>query len=184
METDSFEARLAPVWVRAQAGDEAAYAAALALIAGRLRRYFASRLASRPDAVEDLVQETLLALHLRRGTHDGTAPVSNWVHGIAGHKLADYWRRHGRRDALHAPLETIAELADPRAGEEAAPARHDILALMRSLPAAQRAAIALTRLEGLSMAEASARSGVSVAALKVQVHRGLKRLGDLVRMQA
>jgi RNA polymerase sigma-70 factor (ECF subfamily) len=50
-----------------------------------------------------------------------------------------------------------------------------------ALPQAQRKAIEMTKLEGLTMAEASARSGASVSALKVQVHRGLKRLADLAR---
>jgi len=65
---DPFEAGLKPLWMRAQAGDEAAYREALRSIAGRLRGYFGRRLAALPDDVEDLVQETLLALHLQRGT--------------------------------------------------------------------------------------------------------------------
>ena len=61
------------------------------------------------------------------------------------------------------------------------PAQRDLALLLQALPAAQRSAIVMTRIEGLSMAEASGRSGVSVAALKVQVHRGLRRLAQLAK---
>jgi RNA polymerase sigma-70 factor (ECF subfamily) len=172
---------VAPLWRRAQAGDESAYREALTVIAARLRAYFARRLASMPDEVEDLVQETLLALHLKRGTHDPGLPVSHWIRAIAGYKLVDLWRRRGRREALHEPLEGFADiLAAPAQGEM--PARRDLEVLLRNLPDAQRNAIVLTKIEGLSVAEASQRNGVSVSALKVQVHRGLKRLATLVRV--
>ena len=178
---NAFEAELAPLWKRAQAGDEAAYRAALEAIAARLRGYFARRLLSVPHEVEDLVQETLLALHLRRGTHDAALPVSNWVYAIARHKLVDLWRRRGRREALHQPLDDSAVLPTPL--REELPARRDLEALLGALPEAQRLAITLMKIEGLSAAEASRRCGVSVSALKVRVHRGLKRLARLVRKE-
>jgi len=178
---DAFEAGLKPLWLRAQAGDEAAYRAALQRIAVHLRSFFGRRLQALPDDVEDLVQETLLALHLQRGTYDPALPVSAWVHAIARHKLVDLFRRRGRREALHEPLDGLAEADHPLAAADAQPARHDLTQLIETLPAAQQQAIVLTKIEGLSMAEASARTGVSVAALKVQVHRGLKRLAELVK---
>ncbi|HWM41923.1 MAG TPA: sigma-70 family RNA polymerase sigma factor [Burkholderiales bacterium] len=176
---NDFEAELGPLWKLAQAGDEAAYREALEAIAARLRGYFARRLLSVPHEVEDLVQETLLALHLRRGTHDSALPVSNWVYAIARHKLVDLWRRRGRREALHQPLDDTVALPAPL--REELPARRDLEALLGALPEAQRLAITLMKIEGLSAAEASRRSGVSVSALKVRVHRGLKRLAALVR---
>jgi RNA polymerase sigma-70 factor, ECF subfamily len=177
---DEFEAGLKPLWLRAQAGDEPAYREALARIAGRLRGFYRRRLAALPDDVEDLVQETLLALHLQRGTYDPSLPVSAWVHAIARHKLVDLWRRRGRTDALHVPLDDVAD-SMAASTPEAQPARRDLAVLLQALPAAQRDAIVMMKIEGLSVAEASARSGVSPSALKVQVHRGLRRLADLVR---
>jgi RNA polymerase sigma-70 factor, ECF subfamily len=176
-----FEAELAPLWKRAQAGDEAAYREALEAIAARLRGYFARRLLSVPHEVEDLVQETLLALHLRRGTHDAELPVSNWVYAIARHKLVDLWRRRSRREALHEPLDETASLHFPL--REELPARRDLEVLLGTLPEAQRLAIRLIKIEGLSVAEASQRSGVTVSALKVRVHRGLKRLAGRMRKE-
>jgi RNA polymerase sigma-70 factor (ECF subfamily) len=177
--SEDFESALKPLWVRAQRGDETAYRDALTLIAARLRGYFGRRLTLMPDEVEDLVQETLIVLHLQRATYDPALPVSAWVYAIARHKLVDMWRRRGRREALHESIDKL-DGEEPLAFEEQ-PARRDLLTLLDALPAAQRRAIALTKLEGLSLAEASARSGVSVAALKVQVHRGLKRLMILVK---
>lgn len=180
MVLDEFERGLAPLWVCAQAGDEAAYRQALLRIAARLRAYFARRLQAWPDETEDLVQETLLALHLQRGTYDPRWPVSAWMFAIARHKLVDLFRRHGRREALHEPLDELDEACHPASSGEPSAAR-DLALLLESLPPAQCAAIVMTRIEGLSMAEASGRSGVSVTALKVQVHRGLKRLALLAR---
>ena len=180
---DDFESGLKPLWLRAQAGDEAAYREALSRIATRLRRYFMRRLFALPDDVEDLVQETLLALHQQRGTYDPGLPVSAWVHAIARHKLVDLLRRRGRREALNEPLDELAEDQYLAAAPDEQPARRDLALLLATLPAAQRLAIVLTKIEGLSVAEAARRGGVSVSALKVQVHRGLKRLAVLVRTE-
>ncbi len=177
---DDFEAVLRPLWVRAQGGDEAAYREALRRIAVRLRGWLRRRLQSLPDEVEDLVQETLLAIHLQRGTYDPAVPVSRWVLAIARHKLIDLWRRRGRREALNDALDDVPEGALVAVSDEF-PVQRDLATLLGALPPAQQDAITMTKLVGLSMAEASARSGVSVSALKVQVHRGLKRLAELAR---
>lgn len=178
---DDFESGLKPLWMRAQSGDQTAYRESLSRIAARLRKYFARRLFALPDDVEDLVQETLLALHQQRGTYKPGLPVSAWVHAIARHKLVDLLRRRGRREALNDPLDDLAEDQQLAAAPDEQPARRDLALLLATLPAAQRLAIVLTKIEGLSVAEAAQRGGVSVSALKVQVHRGLKRLADRVR---
>ena len=177
---NDFESGLKPLWLSAQSGDEVAYRRCLVLLAGRLRGYFRRRLQSLPDEVEDLVQETLLALHLQRGTYDPTLPVSAWVLAIARHKLVDLWRRRGRRDNLHETLDDVDESLMVAAPDERE-AQRDLGRLLQTLPEAQRQAILLTKVEGLSVAEASQRTGASVSAIKVQVHRGLKRLADLVQ---
>lgn len=178
----AFEAALAALWRRGRDGDEAAYAESLRLLARRLRGWLMRRLGDRPDDVEDLLQETLLALHLQRGTWLAEVPVTAWAHAIVRHKLVDLWRRHGRTDALHDPVEALDELAhaapaDPR------PAQRDLHKLMDRLPEKQRRAIALTKLQGLSVAEAAGESGDSEANIKVLVHRGLKRLAELVQAE-
>lgn len=177
---DDFEAALRPLWEWARNGDDAAYKVALERIAERLRAWLRQRMQTLPDDVEDLVQETFLAIHLQRGTYDPEVPVSRWVLAIARYKLIDLWRRRGRREARHAALDEVPEGALPAVTEEL-PVQRDLETLLGALPQAQRKAIEMTKLKGLTMAEASERSGASVSALKVQVHRGLKRLAELAR---
>ena len=177
---EDFELRLRPLWSRAQAGDERAYRQALQLVADRLRGYFSRRMTGMSPDVEDLVQETLLALHLQRGTYDAGIPVTAWVHGIARHKLVDLWRRQGRSVRLFESFDDLPEALQPAVDDEGE-ARRDLALLLQALPAAQRQSIMDTRLEGLSVAEAALREGVSESAVKVNVHRGLKRLARLIR---
>lgn len=183
MQADDFEQSVKPLWLRAQAGDDAAYRDALAKIAARVRRFYSRRLQALPDEVEDLVQETLIALHVQRGTYDNSLPVSSWVFAIARHKLVDLWRRRGRKESLNDSLDELTEDQHPAVQQESA-SRRDLGVLLEQLPEAQKQAILLTKIEGLSLTEASDRSGVSVAALKVQVHRGLKQLAAIVRSEA
>lgn len=177
---EDFEHQLRPLWLSAQAGDEEAYRRALALVAERLRGYFARRMAGFSHDLEDLVQETLLALHLQRGTYDANVPVTAWVHGIARHKLVDLWRRRGRSERLFESFDELPEALHPVSRDEVQ-TRHDLRVLLDALPPAQRAAIVDTKLEGMSVADAARREGVSESAVKVNVHRGLKRLAKLIR---
>ena len=177
---NALESGLRTLWLRAQSGDEAAYREALLQIASRLRGYLRRRMQSLPDDVEDLVQETLLALHLQRGTYDPSLPVGAWVIAIARHKLVDLWRRRGRRDMLHESLDDVDEALLVAVHEDGG-ARRDLEKLLLELPEAQRVAIWLTKIDGLSVAEAAARTGASPSAIKVQVHRGIKRLAEMVK---
>lgn len=180
----AFEAELRPWWERGQSGDEAAYRHALSLIATRLRAYIRRRMAEQPDEVEDMVQEVLLSLHLHRGSYDGSVPVSAWVLAIARHRLIDEWRRRGRRPPTLALDSDTPEAWEPLAddgGRASHEARRDLQQLLQTLPAAQRRAIELTQLAGFSGVEAAAATGASESAIKVQVHRGLKRLAAQVR---
>lgn len=176
-----FEAQLAPLWARARGGDDAAYRAALTVIAARLRSYLRPRMAGLPDDVEDLVQEILLAIHLKRATHDPALPVSNWLHAIARYRLTDLYRRRGRRGPPPEGLDGI-EVAAPEGAEgaQAMTARRDLAHLLGTLPDGQRIAIELVKVEGLSTEEAAARMGITVTSLKVRVHRGLQRLMQAV----
>lgn len=174
------EVRLKPLWLAAQSGDEQAYAESLALMAGHLRGYFRRRMPFLANDIEDLVQETLLAVHLQRGTYDAAYPVTAWLLAIARHKLVDLWRRRGRKENLHDDVDDLDTL--PMLGEQAdVHASRDLSLLLQALPASQRQAIELTKLEGLSIAEASDRSGLSESSIKVLVHRGLRRLSKLVK---
>jgi RNA polymerase sigma-70 factor (ECF subfamily) len=101
------------------------------------------------------------------------------VHGIARHKLVDLWRRRGRSERLFESFDDLPDALHPAIQDESG-ARHDLDVLLDGLPAAQRQSIVDTKLEGLSVADAARRSGISESAVKVNVHRGLKRLAKMI----
>jgi RNA polymerase sigma-70 factor, ECF subfamily len=182
-ETNASEHRLRRELVAGLGGDAAAYHAFLASLGSRLRAYFRRRMTRWPDEVEDLVQETLIAVHNQRHTYDADQPLTAWVHAIAKYKLIDLMRRSGRRDALTEPLhEEAAELASQADGD-AAQARRDLGKLLELLPDHQRLPILHVKVQGLSVIEAAALTGMSVSAVKVGVHRGLKALAKRIRSE-
>jgi len=148
-----------------------------------LRGWFRRRLQSLPDDVEDLVQETLLAVHNSRHTYDPGQPVSGWVCAIARYKMVDMLRARAGREALHDPLDDEAAELLSDAEPAAAEARRDLGLLLLQLPDKQRLPIQHVKIEGLSVAETSRRIGLSESAVKVGVHRGLKALAALIRRQ-
>ena len=174
------EALLRDGFLRGLSGDAAAYQGFLQALAGRLRAFFRKRLAGLPDDVEDLVQETLLAVHNQRHTYEDGQPLTAWVHAIARYKMVDLFRRRAVRESLHEPLDETAELyAASESGEEshaAQDAKRDVTQLLETLPDRWRLPIQYVKLEGLSVAETAAKTGLSESAVKVGVHRGLKAL--------
>ena len=94
------EERLRALMLQAQAGDEAAYRVLLTELSERLRAYYRRRLTTLVSDAEDLVQETLLAIHNQRHTYDRSRPLTAWCYAIARYKLVDFLRRRGRREAL------------------------------------------------------------------------------------
>jgi len=174
------EDQLKDLLVRGLAGDGAAYHAFLGELSAFLRGYLRGRLARLPDDVEDLVQETLLAVHNQRHTYDADQPLTAWVHAIARYKMIDFLRRRAGREAMHEPLDDVAGLfAAPE--EEAREARRDLGTLLALLPDRQRLPIVHVKIEGLSVAETARRTGMSESAVKVGVHRGLKALAARIR---
>jgi RNA polymerase sigma-70 factor, ECF subfamily len=166
--------------VRGLAGDAAVYRAFLGELSAHLRAFFRRRLMRLPDDVEDLVQETLLAVHNQRHTYDDDEPLTAWVHAIARYKLIDLFRRRALRDAFTEPLDNEHEVF-AASDTEPADARRDLGALLARLPERQRLPIVHTRIEGMSVIEAARLTGMSVSAVKIGVHRGLKALAAMVR---
>ena len=173
------EDRLRSLFLQGLAGDAAAYQAFLKDMSAHLRAFFKRRLASLPDDIEDLVQETLLALHNQRHTYQSSQPLTAWVHAIARYKLIDLFRARGSREALHEPLEDDL-LVFAASDTDASDARRDLGRLLEQLPDHQRLPILHMKLEGLSVIETAQVTGMSESAVKVGVHRGLKALAALL----
>lgn len=169
----------------ALAGDGAAYRRLLADLLPYLRnlcRRASARAGLSASEAEDAVQETLLAIHLKRHTWDPGQPLTPWLAAIARNKVIDALRRRGRRaetdiadfeDVLSAPAETEAV--------ERELDRQDALRLLDQLSAKQREAIEAVSIRGESLREAAGHLGVTEGALRVSVHRGLKALAALYR---
>jgi RNA polymerase sigma-70 factor (ECF subfamily) len=161
----------------AQAGDARAYDRLLRACLPFLRAVVRRRIQDHAEA-EDAVQDTLVSIHQLRASYEPARPIRPWLAAIAERRAIDRLRRHGRRQGRETPIDAFGEtLAAPAANTaeqrlEAARLR----AAVAELPQAQRTALALAKLEDLSLAEASARSGMSVGALKVATHRAVKAL--------
>ena len=158
---------------RAQEGDKSSYRVVLAGAQDWLARYFAKRIA--PQSVDDLVQETLLALHNKRATYDATRPFYPWLAAIARFRWIDALRKLQRTPEA----QEDADMPVPSA-EEPVVARLSLDRLLTHITPAQASVITLTKVEGMSIAETAQMTGQSEALVKVNIHRGLKKLAALV----
>jgi RNA polymerase sigma-70 factor (ECF subfamily) len=178
----SSESQLRTTLIQGLGGDAGAYHDFLKVLTGHLRAYFRRRLFQRPDDVEDLVQETLLAVHNKRHTYDPDQPLTAWIHAIARYKFIDLLRAHSAREDLNDPLEDELLLFSEMT-HDAFEAKKDVEKLLMQLPERQRLPIVYVKLEGLSVAETANRTGMSESAIKVGIHRGLKVLAEKMRGQ-
>lgn len=174
------ETRLRGLLLAGMDGDQAAYRDFLQATAAHLRAYLRRRLNRWPDEIEDLVQESLLAIHNQRMSYDRSAPLTAWMHAIAKYKLIDWLRRHARQEALHDPLDD-EDVLFASSDTESSEARRDLDKMLQLLPQQQRAAILHTKVDGLSVREAAAAMNISESLVKVAVHRGLKALAAKLR---
>jgi len=172
-------------WARlmrdALAGDQAAYRRLLAELAPVLRATARRRLAAMglsASESEDIVQETLLAIHLKRHTWRPADPFGPWLYTVARNKLVDHVRRRGRRIEL--PIEDFAEVipaAEERPGADSAEVeRH--LAL---LPERQRTVLKALAVDGASVGETAEREGMTPGAVRVTLHRAFAGLAARLR---
>ena len=167
--------------VRAQGGDAAAYRRLLEEIAPYIRSR-AAKLCRDPDEVEDAVQDTLLTIHAIRQTYDPSRPFGPWLVAIAKRRIVDRLRRSGvrreRETSLTREHETFPAAQSNNPAE--APERRALGLAIHRLPIGQRRAIELLKLKEMSLKEAAANTGMSITALKVATHRGLKALRRLL----
>lgn len=172
------EARLHDLMTHSLGGDNTAYRRFLDTLSGLFRAFFRRKLCDDPGHAEDLVQETLLAIHLHRQSYDPSRPVTAWVYAIARYKLVDHFRRTpASREFV--PIDDVDDLFSGDAPDAADPA-HDVDALLEHLPDKQSTAIRLVKLEDLTAKEAACRMGISEADVKISIHRGLRKLMALV----
>ena len=168
------EATFARLMAAMQQGDRVAANVLLTEAGMWLERYFRRRVP--PSHVDDLVQEVLIALHTKRASWDPARPFLPWLAAIARYRWVDHLRRVYREASEELDDSSGAQDSE----EDVVLARVSLDRLFARLPSGQAQAIELVKIEGLSIEEASQRSGQSESLVKVNIHRGLKKLAALV----
>lgn len=164
----------------AQTGDQLSYASLLVLLTSITRQFARARLGGVPW-VDDVVQETLLALHGARHTYDPRRPFAPWFYAIASSRLIDVLRPERRVMSREVPADVLPDATGP----EAPPHRDDIdvdaiHAAVKSLPAKQREVIEGLKFKDQSVRELAGRLNMSESAVKVTAHRGYRALKRLL----
>jgi RNA polymerase sigma-70 factor (ECF subfamily) len=176
---DARDLRWSRMMAAAQAGDRRAYEDLLRECLPLLRQICRARLRDATEA-EDAVQDTLLTIHRARASYDASRPFRPWLVAITERRALDRIRARGRRSGREAVLDLAADLAAPTGSADAAIDADCAAAKLRDavqdLPQSQRTALGLTKLQDMSLQEASARSGMSVGAIKVATHRAVQTL--------
>ena len=166
----------------AQSGDAEAYRSLLEEIAPSIRGMVRSRVFDR-SATEDVVQNVLLSLHRARHTYRPERPFKPWLAAITRNAIVDAYRETGRRREREVEVELIDAFAAPvpERAESDPPLPPELARALAALPEKLREAVQLVQVEGLSIAEAAAKLGVSTGALKVRAHRGYKAIRRALR---
>jgi RNA polymerase sigma factor (sigma-70 family) len=158
----------------AQTGSADAYHLLLKEICVWLRRYYSRRLPA--SMIEDTVQEVLIAVHEKRHTYDPSRAFGPWLAAIARYKWIDCLRAMNK-----APSQVIHEDIASQDDVGIAADSVELEQLLAILKPAQSEVIRFVKLHGFSIAEAATRTGQSTSLVKVNIHRGLRRLSQLVQ---
>ncbi len=170
---DADDETLSRLMALAQQGDKTAYRTLLGECESWLKRYYARKIGH--ETLDDLVQETLMSLHRKRASYDPDRAFLPWLAAIARYRWIDHLRKVYRKKETVLNEDLIADPADP-----AIAAKISLDSLLKRIPEQQALAIRLTKIEGLSVADASQRTGQSISAVKVNVHRGIKRMSAAI----
>jgi RNA polymerase sigma factor (sigma-70 family) len=163
---------------RSLQGDSRAYEQLLVLLTVGLRSVVHGRARAAGLDAEDVVQEVLLALHLKRGTWKTGTPVAPWVAAIARNKIVDALRRRGQRTEVS--IESVIETLWTEIGDGGRDAK-DVEHMLERLNDRQRQVVRAVSLEGYSAQEAAQRLQMSEVAVRVTLHRSLKALATIFR---
>ena len=173
------EQRWKALFIQVQSGDAKAYRILLEELMETLRRYYQNSFhkfgRDKSLSIDDLVQETLLAIHEKRSTYDSSQPFGPWLFAIARYKMIDFFRKNSREitvehwDTLEATLVSETFMAEVGSAD-------DLENLLKILPSRSQELLRLLKIEGLSVKEVAVQLDLSESAVKVGVHRALKTL--------
>lgn len=153
----------------ARAGDESAFARLYDRYARIVHGVLLARV-HRQD-VEDLVQDVFLTAWRRLDGLRDPAAFGGWIAMIARNRATDAHRRAA--DLVELPAQIESRAAAPAEAEAKA-----ALAAIRTLPEAYHETLMLRLVEGLTGPEIAARTGLTPASVRVNLHRGMKMLRE------
>jgi RNA polymerase sigma-70 factor (ECF subfamily) len=172
-------------WMRAAIdGDKQAYHRFLTAVTPYLRalaRRRCDQFGAPASEAEDVLQEVLLAVHLKRGTWDTTRPIGPWLATIVRNKMIDALRRRGRQ--VNVPIEDFVETLEAADATDSTD-RLDAEQLLTQLRDPQRDIVRSISLQGAGVRETAARLNMTEGAVRVSLHRALKTLAALYRRDA
>ena len=176
---ESDEYRWSALMVNAQAGDDSDYRQLLEELANAIERFLRSRFGDY-HFVEDCVQEALIAVHQSRHTYDPQRPFRPWLFAIVRHKAIDTLRKQRTREKVHDHYKSEQEILSQSGNQGSSEVEFSESQLFASLSTQHREVLVLTKIIGYSVAEAAEELGISAGAVKVRVHRAIRRLQQLL----
>ncbi|MEZ3501434.1 sigma-70 family RNA polymerase sigma factor [Pantoea sp. KPR_PJ] len=170
--TDARAQHWPALMARAQAGDQEAYNQLLKAMVPAIRAFVRHKITDEGQ-VDDVIQETLLAVHRVRHTYDPRRPILPWVAAIASARAVDALRQRGRRQEIQDDEALQRQLAEPKEREASL---HDLTDCLNSLPERQRQIVESVHLRDQTLAQAAAENNLSLSAVKSLLHRAMLNL--------
>jgi RNA polymerase sigma factor (sigma-70 family) len=181
---NAFEEEWAVLMRAAMSGDEAAYGTFLRAVTPSIRvaaRRNLARFGLGPSEAEDVVQDTLLAIHLKRQTWDSDRPIGPWISAIARNKFIDQMRRRGKSPQV--PIEDVSDSLAAEDTAEAALDGYDVSRMLDQLNEKQRNVVRFLTIEGASVRQTAEHLNMTEGAIRVTLHRAVKALAVIYREQ-
>jgi RNA polymerase sigma-70 factor, ECF subfamily len=169
---------LSALFTLAQDGDQNSYEKCIETLYSILEKYYSRRLSNK-SVIDDLIQETLLAIHRARHTYDSNYPFLNWARTIAKYKLIDFYKKESKmkNDTDLDDLSASLFILDKKDGDDTL-LLEEIFSYMDDLSPSQKEVIKQVKCRGLSIKETAQLSGMSVSNVKTTLHRGIKVLKE------
>lgn len=153
----------------ALAGDQNAYRLLLTDLRPWLTAFFGKRV--HQNAIEDLVQDTLMTLHAKRQTFNPDYPFGPWIAAVARHR----WIDHMRKTLKYVETQLDQEFPSQEHQRDAS-AKHDLKTLLKLIPSTHAQMIEMVKLQEMTIEEVSQKTGHSPSNVKIMVHRGMKKM--------
>ena len=175
----SDENRWSALMVNAQAGNESDYRQLLKELTGVIHNFLRRRFGNH-HFIEDCVQEALIAIHQARHTYDPHRPFRPWLFTIVRHKAIDTLRQQRTREKVVDQYKREQEIHTQAGNQSISESEISEGRLLESLSMQHKEVLVLTKIIGFSIAEAAEKLGISESAVKVRVHRAIRKLQQLL----